>query len=178
MAINQAYADDSVTVQEVKELKARLKQLEQRLDAQAKEQKQIAATAYRGPITKGGVPVAYQPPQPWDKKWHMNGITVTPGGFFADGRCCGAPATNGADIGDCPFGSIPFAQASARSYERDCASAPARAACRPWSRARSIRQRIISGYGELDFLGAANTANSNESNSYNPRIRHMYTTMD
>src|SRR5579859_2034450 len=33
-------------------------------------------------------------------------------------------------------------------------------------------------YGEFDFLGAAQTANSNESNSYNPRIRHVYGTVD
>jgi hypothetical protein len=33
-------------------------------------------------------------------------------------------------------------------------------------------------YGEFDFLGAAQTANSNESNSYNPRIRHLYGTVD
>jgi len=36
----------------------------------------------------------------------------------------------------------------------------------------------LAGYYEMDFLGAANTANSNESNSYNPRIRHLYTTAD
>ena len=36
----------------------------------------------------------------------------------------------------------------------------------------------ISGYGEFDFLGAAQTANSNESNSYNPRVRNLYTTID
>lgn len=36
----------------------------------------------------------------------------------------------------------------------------------------------IAGYVELDFLGAAGTANSNESNSYNPRIRHLYTSYD
>ncbi|HTX47943.1 MAG TPA: DNA-binding protein [Caulobacteraceae bacterium] len=33
-------------------------------------------------------------------------------------------------------------------------------------------------YGEFDFLGAGQTANSNESNSYQPRIRHMYGTVD
>lgn len=33
-------------------------------------------------------------------------------------------------------------------------------------------------YGEFDFLGAAQTANSNESNSYNPRIRHVYGAID
>ena len=32
----------------------------------------------------------------------------------------------------------------------------------------------LSFYGELDFLGAAQTANSNETNSYTPRIRVMY----
>jgi hypothetical protein len=36
----------------------------------------------------------------------------------------------------------------------------------------------LSGYYEMDFLGGAPTANSNESNSYNPRIRHLYTTAD
>lgn len=33
-------------------------------------------------------------------------------------------------------------------------------------------------YGEFDFQGAAQTANSNESNSYQPRIRHLYATLD
>jgi hypothetical protein len=36
----------------------------------------------------------------------------------------------------------------------------------------------LAGYYEMDFLGAANTANSKETNSYNPRIRHLYTTAD
>jgi len=36
----------------------------------------------------------------------------------------------------------------------------------------------ISAYAEADFLGAAQTANSNESNSYNPRMRVVYGTVD
>lgn len=36
----------------------------------------------------------------------------------------------------------------------------------------------LTFYNEMDFLGAAQTANSNESNSYNLRIRNMYTTVD
>jgi hypothetical protein len=32
----------------------------------------------------------------------------------------------------------------------------------------------LSGYGEFDFQASAVTANSNESNSYNPRIRNLY----
>ncbi len=36
----------------------------------------------------------------------------------------------------------------------------------------------ISAYAEADFLGAAQTANSNESNSYTPRMRVVYGTID
>jgi hypothetical protein len=35
-----------------------------------------------------------------------------------------------------------------------------------------------AGYMEFDFLGAAPTANSNESNSYTPRLRQFYGTYD
>ncbi len=36
----------------------------------------------------------------------------------------------------------------------------------------------IAMYGEFDFQGAAQSANSNETNSYNPRIRHLYGSID
>ncbi len=36
----------------------------------------------------------------------------------------------------------------------------------------------LSYYGELDFQGAAQSANLNQSNSFNPRIREMYGTVD
>jgi len=36
----------------------------------------------------------------------------------------------------------------------------------------------LGGFYEMDFLGAAGTANSKESNSYNPRIRHLCATAD
>ena len=36
----------------------------------------------------------------------------------------------------------------------------------------------IEGYGEFDFLGGYQTANSNQTNSFNPRIRTLYGTID
>jgi len=36
----------------------------------------------------------------------------------------------------------------------------------------------LSAYYEMDFLGAAASANPNESNSYQPRIRNIYATID
>ncbi len=44
--------------------------------------------------------------------------------------------------------------------------------------AKATEQTLISGYLESDFLGAGQTANSNESNSYNPRLRVIYGTID
>jgi hypothetical protein len=39
-------------------------------------------------------------------------------------------------------------------------------------------QTHLGFYSEFDFQGGAQTANSNESNSYNPRLRHMYGSVD
>jgi hypothetical protein len=36
----------------------------------------------------------------------------------------------------------------------------------------------LTGYGEIDFLGAAQTANNNETSSYNPRIRQGWLNVD
>ena len=44
--------------------------------------------------------------------------------------------------------------------------------------AKATEHTLVSGYLESDFLGAAQTANSNESNSYNPRLRVFYGTVD
>ena len=39
-------------------------------------------------------------------------------------------------------------------------------------------QTVLAGYFETDFLGAAVTSNSAESNSYTPRLRQAYATYD
>lgn len=36
----------------------------------------------------------------------------------------------------------------------------------------------LAGYYEIDFLGTGPTSNSNQSNSYNPRTRNIYATID
>ena len=40
------------------------------------------------------------------------------------------------------------------------------------------KDTTASFYGEFDFQGGAQTANSNQSDSYNPRIRNLYGAMD
>ncbi len=48
---------------------------------------------------------------------------------------------------------------------------------RSWFRAITILTPDF-GLCEFDFLGAGVTANSTESNSYQPRVRHLYATID
>jgi hypothetical protein len=78
-----------------------------------------------------------------------------------------------ADVGSVPFASIPFPTAenytvsefreSARQSRFSMLTEAA-----PWNGARAEL------YLETDFLGAAVTANSRESNSYNLRVRNFY----
>ncbi|WP_157098896.1 hypothetical protein [Novosphingobium rosa] len=43
---------------------------------------------------------------------------------------------------------------------------------------KANKDTTLTMYGEFDFLGAAQTANSNESNSFTPRIRVLYGQVD
>jgi hypothetical protein len=166
-----AKADDSVSIQEIKALKARLNMLEKRLDKQAKVTQEVVRqqAAYPGPSGP------YEPPMPWDKKFHLNGITLTPGGFLAAEGVYRTRDTGG-DFSPA-FGSLPLYNAVGahmgefrETSRQSRVSMLAEGAINP--------DTLASGYMELDFLGAGITSNSEESNSYVPRIRHLYATVD
>ena len=174
MGTMAAKADDTSTAElaaEIHALKAQLKQLESRVNSQSVR---IRAVQQQGPVLKGP-PVAYAPPEPWDKKFHLNGITITPGGFFA-AEGVFRTRDEGANFNE-GFGGDP-------EYNSPLAHMQELRFTAGQSRVSALVEGDynpdvhISGYGELDFLGAANTANSNESNSYNLRIRNLYGTID
>jgi len=102
-------------------------------------------------------------------------VTVQLGGFLAFETVTRSRSTT-ADIGSnytqIPWGSQPNAHYSETRFT-----------------ARQSRLTLMATgdvnsdthltfWNEMDFLGAAQTANSNESNSFNLRIRNMYTTVD
>jgi hypothetical protein len=196
-----AHADD--TAAEIHLLKERLKQLEQRVAEQDRREKESRhAAAQPGPAPAGYYgpgpgPGAYiglgVPPQPGpggltgtetavrglptigpSSIW-FKGITITPGGFLALESVTRSPF-EGADIGT-SYANLPFLNVPASHTNEFRFSARQ-------SRVSALMQGDVdpvthlAGYGELDFLGAAQTANSNESNSYTPRIRHLYATVD
>lgn len=122
--------------------------------------------------------------EPKDKKLHFHGVTVTFGGFAA-AESVWRSNNEESDIGS-SFSKIPFGGPGGGG------NGNAAAIGHTGELRFSARQSRVSGlvegdvdpsthlafYGEFDFLGAAASANSNESNSYTPRIRNLYGTVD
>lgn len=121
------------------------------------------------------VDTAVQAVKPKTDKIYYKGVTITMGGFAAaEGVYRDHDQT--ADIGS-NFSSIPYANDRAGHTGEIHGTA------------RQSRYSLLvegmptadvkaSFYGEFDFLGAAQTANSKESNSYQPRIRNLYGQLD
>ncbi len=187
-----ARADES-TAAEIALLKAQLRRLEAKVDSQDRERKQAAkaAAASRSgtAATERGTVVAAKAvgnqnygdgPTPLfvacpEKSLCYKGLTFTPGGFVAL-ETVTRQHNLSADV-DSPFGAIPFRQSrSGRLGEFRFSARQSRISGLVEGNPDPFTH--ISAYGEFDFLGAAQTANSNESNSYNPRIRHLYAAVD
>jgi hypothetical protein len=114
--------------------------------------------------------------RPYDGKVHLkNNVTLTFGGFAA-AESIYRSKNEIADISS-SYNKIPFNNNAVghTSETRETARQ---------SRLSLLAEGTISPdlkaafYTELDFQGGAQTANSNESNSYNPRIRNLYGTLD
>ena len=183
---------------ELDELRAEVRDLQQRLSeqvaaqggqgqaaAQAAQATQTAQAAQAAALASSAQTqqVATQQTQlaaRLDKDEHptaiaYKGVKITPGGFF---ELSGVYRNrNQASDLPTPFNAIPYAnvRTSQTSEARLSARHSRLSALVEGDASKTLH---LSGYAELDFLGAAQTANSNESNSYNPRIRNLYATAD
>jgi outer membrane murein-binding lipoprotein Lpp len=107
--------------------------------------------------------------------FHLGGVTVTLGGFI-EMAALGRTRNEVTDISS-SFPAIPLRQSP--QYNEGEFRETARQ-----SRATILVQGDVdptihlAAYSEVDFQGSAPTANSNESNSYNPRLRLAYATVD
>jgi len=180
--------------EEIRVLKAEVEELKARLDAQSQQQQvtaaqvsqtqaqvqEVAANAESAQEKIETIPeqvnVAIgQLPKPKTDKIYYKGLTITLGGFlestniYRDHNMVSDIATN--------FSQIPFANNVAGHTSED-----------RFTERQSRLSALVQGdaapdvhlamYGEFDFNAAAQTANSNETNSYQPRIRHLYATID
>jgi len=113
--------------------------------------------------------------KPKTDKIYYKGISITMGGF-AEAASIYRDHDETADISS-SFSKIPFAN------DRAGHTGETRFTARQ-SRYSILAQGDVSKsisaafYGEFDFQGAAQTANANQSSSYNPRIRVLYGQVD
>lgn len=124
-----------------------------------------------GVIPPGATPVFVTA----DKKMQFGALTITPGGFFAmesANRTRGEAAGLSSAFGSIPTNNSPLAHVGESRFEAR-QSRPALLIEAPIT-----PNYLVSGYAELDFLGAGLTSNFNQTDSYVPRIRHLYSTLD
>lgn len=151
-------SNDVKLQQEINSLKKQLNRLESKLSAPAPQRR---------------VDHVVVPTSP-DKKLHLNGITITPGGFFA-GEGVWRSRNLQSDIGSSfigiPLGTSPlYYMSEARlSGRQSRISFLVEGQVNPAT--------LLSGYTEADFLGNG-SGNSNESNSFDLRIRAFYAHLD
>ncbi len=178
LGASSAMAQESSDAAEIRALKARLSALEHKMSEQARETKEVRresraaakTNGAQGHYVKGG-PIDTCAPGAWCYK----GLTLTPGGFAAlEGvyRSHNEQSDIGSNFNAIPFGNNQIGNNSEARFSarQSRASLLVEGRINPATR--------VSAYGEFDFLGAGQTANSNESNSYQPRIRHLYAAID
>ncbi|QGM47096.1 hypothetical protein [Methylocystis heyeri] len=175
-----ALADD--TKAEIQALKAQLRHLEQKLEAQAQAQKKTQQEVEHVAHAKGqaGVisdvhPIGSNGDAPWPAKFYYKAVTITPGGFF-EFATVNRDHYIGADIAT-PFQNIPY-PASGASKNGETRFSPRRSRFTLKTDADLDEVTHATMYLATDFLGAGQTANLNQSDSFNFRFRELYTQVD
>jgi len=190
-------AEAAATASQVQALTAEVEELKARLDAETAARQQVEAQATAASAQASQVQAQVQAAQdhlddqvkqlpeevatavdqakPKTDKIYYKGITVTMGGFAAaEGVYRSHDET--ADIGS-SYAKMPFANDRAgRTASTTLTGRQSRYSL--LAQGSPTPHVQISFYGEFDFLGAAQTANSNESNSYQLRIRNLYGQVD
>jgi hypothetical protein len=106
---------------------------------------------------------------------YFKGVKITPGGFVELAEVYRQHDTaNDISTG---LNTIPYPQTRA-GHAQEFLFTPRQSRVSALVEGHPSSDITLSMYGEFDFQGAAQSANSNETNAYNPRIRHLYGTID
>lgn len=108
------------------------------------------------------------------QKFKFKGVSFAPGGFF-DGTAIVRSANENADV-QSTFANIPL-QGSANSHLREFRGT-ARGSRINLLGEGQYRRTAIAGYVEVDFLGSSTSGNELETNSWNPRLRQLWSNID
>jgi hypothetical protein len=137
--------------------------------SQDASQASATAGAYAADLPARGKPPAKAP---WIAP---GGVKITAGGFI-EAAGIWRNKNEAADVGS-DFNNIPYS-ISPLGHEQETRFSARQS--RLWVNAEGniSTSQIIKAYFEMDFLGAATTSNSIESNSYTPRIRQAFVNYD
>jgi len=106
----------------------------------------------------------------------MDSIKITPSGFI-EAAGIWRNRNEVADVGSDFNTGIPF-PISPLYHENESRFSARQSRLAVTAQANISQWQLIQGYFEMDFLGAATTANSRESNSYTPRLRQGFVNYD
>lgn len=107
--------------------------------------------------------------------FQLGGVSVTLGGFT---DLTGIYRTRNLTSGTgTTFNTIPFAN-NQNNHTSEFRGTAQVSRFSLLAQGHPTEQSTISGYGEIDFNASAVSSNSYQSNSYSPRIRHLYATYD
>lgn len=155
--------------QKMQQLQAQLDDANARLaQAQAQDQAQIQTIPAQ-------VDAEVAKAKPKTDKIYYKGVTVTLGGFAA-AEAVYRSKNDVADIGS-TYSKIPYFN-NVASHTDELRGTGRQSRLSILAQGQINPSTVAAFYGEFDFLAAAQTGNSNESNSYSPRIRNVYGTVD
>jgi hypothetical protein len=157
--------------------------IQHQLDALQAQVKELKAEAQKVKISEvvrqqAAYPPAsgpYSPPLFADKALHLGPVTLTPGGFI-EGAFVWRQHSQQADIAS-QWGALPLRN-NPLYYMTESRFSGRQTRPSLLMQANVNPDLVVSAYLEFDFLGAAETSNGVESNSYDPRIRNMYVSLD
>ncbi len=175
-------------MEEVQALKEQVQALQDRLDQQgqfaAENTAQVQAASTQAAAASAKVDAATTQLADQNKKVTklehpdkiaFKGITITPGGFI-EAAGIYRSRFQGDDIAS-SF-AIPFPGQSHPSHTAEGRFSARQSRVSLLAEGKPNDKTKLAGYVEVDFQGAAQTSNSNQSNSYVPRIRNVYGTID
>ncbi len=190
-----AFAADS---SQIDEMKQEIKALEQKLEAmqadvqktqqvqqqteakveetkKAQEETQVKVEKVASTVTNMSESVRGIPT---GKGIQVGKVNLQFGGFLASETAYRSRSLQ-SDIGS-PFSQIPFASSVGdnRYNQSEFRGTERQSRISMLATANVDPETVVSGYYELDFLAAPQTANPNQSNSFSPRTRHVYANID
>ena len=158
---------------QVQQAKATAEAAQQQVQtAQAQEAEANAAIIQTIPTQ---VASAVDAAKPKTDAFYYKGVKITPGGFLEAASIYRA-RNMAADIAT-PFNTVPFASTRA-GHEDELKFSERQSRISALIQGNVNLDTTLGMYGEFDFQGAAQNGNYNETNSFNPRVRHLYGTID